>query len=154
MNCSLLIRARCAALAFCVVAATIVTPVHAHLSEASALSVAVPVASVASVGVGASATAGAAVVLPAALSVAGATLVVKSIEASAKGVVCILERASDGARVSIDVTGRTVQNVGVSVGTAVSVTVVASGVLIVAAGEAIAFVPNALGRALSHHEPL
>lgn len=127
---------------------------HAQLSEASALSVAVPVASVVSVGTGASVAAGAAVVVPAALSVAGATLVVKSVEASAKGVVCVLERASDGARVSLDIAGRSVQTVGVSVGTAVSVTVVASGTLIVHAGEAIMFIPNALGRALSHHEPL
>ncbi len=138
------------------VAAFMLTSVNsnAQLSEASALSIAVPVASVASVGAGASVAAGAAAVVPAALSVAGATLVVKSVEVSAKGVVCVLERASDGARVSLDIAGRTIHTVGMSVGTAVSVTVVASGTLIVNAGEAIVFIPNALGRALSHHEPL
>ncbi|MGL4233924.1 MAG: hypothetical protein ACRCWJ_21390 [Casimicrobium sp.] len=132
------------------------SPVHAHTgaSEASAMSVAVPIASVASVGVGTSIAAAGVVAVPAALSVAGATLVVKTVEVSATGVVCVLERASDGARVSLDIAGRSMATVGVSVGTAVSVTVLASGTLIVSAGEAIAFIPNTLGRALTHNERL
>jgi hypothetical protein len=128
------------------------SPVRAHGSEASALSVALPVAVVASAGYGASVAAAGVVALPVALSVAGATLVVKSVEASAIGVVCVLERASDGARVSLDIAGRSAATVGMSVGTALSVTMMASGAIIVSAGEAIAFVPNALGRALTHNE--
>jgi hypothetical protein len=127
-------------------------------SEASALSVFVPVAVVASAGAGASTAVGASaagvVVLPVALSVAGAMLVVKSVEASTNGVISVLERASDGARVSLEISGRTAATLGVSVGTAVGVTLTASGANVTAAGEAIAFVPNALGRALTHNERL
>ena len=92
-------------------------------SEASAALSLLPVASVvgtASVGAAAS---GAVVALPAALSVAGAVLTVKSIEASA-------------------------------VGTVVTCSVIGTGVLLSVAGEVLAFVPNALGRALLHNERL
>ncbi len=123
---------------------------HAHgASEASALSVALPIAVVVSSGAASSVAVAA---LPVALSVTGSTLVVKSVEASARGVVCVFERASDGARVSVEIVGRSAANIGVVAGATVSVTVIASGALISAAGEAIAFFPNALGRALSHHE--
>jgi hypothetical protein len=132
---------------------------HAQASEASAVSIAIPVVVVASVGAGASVAAtgvsavGAGIVaLPAAVSVAGATLVVKSVEASATGVVCVLERASDGARVSLEFAGRSAATLGVSVGTTMSVVMTASGAIIVSAGEAIAFIPNAMGRALTHNE--
>jgi hypothetical protein len=128
------------------------TLVRAHGSEASALSIAIPVVVVASAGAGASAVAAGVVALPAAVSVAGATLVVKSVEASANGVVCVLERASDGARVSLEFAGRSAATLGLSVGTTVSVVMTASGAIITSAGEAIAFIPNAIGRALTHNE--
>jgi hypothetical protein len=107
---------------------------QAHGSEASALSIAIPV------------------VVVAAVSVAGATLVVKSVEASATGVVCVLERASDGARVSLEFAGRSAATLGMSVGVTASVVMTASGAIITSAGEAIAFIPNAMGRALTHNE--
>lgn len=127
---------------------------HAHGSETSAMSVALPVAIVVSTGYGASVAAAGVVALPVALSVSGAVLIVKSVEASATGVLCVVERASDGARASLELTGRTAATLGVSVGSTVSVTMTASGAIIASAGEAIAFVPNALGRALTHNERL
>jgi hypothetical protein len=149
-------------LALAIAAATLTTSLPSRaqhgLSEASALSAALPVAVVASVGVGASATVGASAVgvvaVPAAISVTGATLVVKSVEASATGIVCVLERASDGARVTLDIARRDAARLGASVGMAVVVTVMASGVVLVKAGEAVAYIPNALGRALTHNERL
>jgi hypothetical protein len=134
-------------------------------SEASAFSAAIPVAVVTSIGVGASATAGVAtsaaagasasvVAVPLALSVGGATLVVKSVEASATGMICVLERVSDGARVSIQIAHRDAAKFSAAVGTTVSVSVMASGILLVKAGEAMVYIPNALGRALSHNERL
>jgi hypothetical protein len=151
------IKTLIASLLFASIATQHVTA-HTGASEASALSVVVPVAIVASAGAGASTAVGASaagvVALPVALSVTGATLVVKSVEASATGVICVLERASDGARVSLEIAGRSAQTLGISVGTTVSVTLTASGAIITAAGEAIAFVPNALGRALTHNERL
>jgi hypothetical protein len=122
-------------------------------SEASALSVvsALPVASVV---VGTSAAASALVAIPVALSAAGAVLVVKTVESTARGTVYVLERASDGARASIEVIGRGIAGASMVAGASVVVTVVSAGVVLSAAGEAIAFIPNALGRALLHNERL
>ena len=93
-----------------------------------------PVASV----VGAASVAGAAastvVAIPVALAVSGAVLTVKAIEASAHGTVIVLERASDAATASV------------------VTTVIASGVILSAAGEVLCFIPNAIGRALLYNE--
>lgn len=134
-------------------AVTAVTPAHAH-SEASAVLSLLPVASVVAVAGGVSAAAGAVVAVPAALSVTGAVLVVKSVEASATGTLYVLERASDGARVSVEVVGRGVGASAQAVGTTVTCSVIGTGVVLSVAGEALAFVPNAIGRALLHNERL
>jgi hypothetical protein len=126
-------------------------------SEASALS-AVSALPVASVVVGTSAVAGAAasavVAIPVALSATGAVLVVKTVESTVRGTLCVLERASDGARVSIEVIGKGIAGASMVAGASVVVTVVSAGVVLSAAGEAIAFIPNALGRALLYNERL
>ncbi|HCY16651.1 MAG: hypothetical protein A2Z93_14910 [Curvibacter sp. GWA2_64_110] len=122
-------------------------------TDASALS-AVSALPVASVVVAGSAAASAVVAVPVALSTAGAVLVVKTVESTARGTVYVLERASDGARASIEVVGKGVSTVALSVGTVVTVSVIGAGVVLSAAGEAIAFIPNALGRALLHNERL
>ena len=122
-------------------------------SEASALR-AVSALPVASVVVGTSAAAGSVVAIPVVLSTAGTVLVVKAVESTARGTLYVLERASDGARVSIEVVGKGVAGVSMVAGTAVVVSVVGAGVVLSAAGEAIAFIPNALGRALLHNERL
>lgn len=67
-------------------------------SEMSAMS-AVSTMPLASVVVGASAVAGAVVAVPLVLSTAGSVLVIKAVDVTAKGSVCLLERASDGAQV-------------------------------------------------------
>jgi hypothetical protein len=122
-------------------------------SEASALSAlsALPLASVV---VGASAVAGSVVAVPLVLSTAGAVLLVKAVESTARGTLYVLERASDGAQASIEVVGRGVGGASLAVGSSVTVSVVGAGVLLSAAGEVIAFLPNALGRALLHNERL
>ncbi|ROZ79031.1 hypothetical protein [Ramlibacter sp. WS9] len=133
--------------------AVIAAPARAQ-SEASAVSAlsALPLASV--VVVGASATAGASLAVPAMLSAAGAVFVIKAIEVGALSTVYVLERASDGARVSVEVAGRGMANASMAAGTMVTVSVIGAGVILSVAGEAIAFVPNALGRALLHNERL
>lgn len=120
--------------------------------EASALSAlsAAPVASV----VGGSAVAGSVVAVPLALSVTGAVLTVTAVEASARGVVLVLERASDGAQASIELAGRAAASLAIGVGTVVACSVIGTGVVLSVASEAIAFIPNALGRALLHDERL
>jgi len=124
---------------------------HAH-GEASTLSSlsALPVASI----VGGSAVAGSVVAVPLALSVTGAVLTVTAIEASANGVVLVLERASDGAQASVELVGRGLAGLAIGVGSVVGCSIIGTGVVLSVASEAIAFIPNALGRALLHDERL
>lgn len=123
-------------------------------SDASLMLSALPIASVVvgtAASVGASATA---VALPVALSVEGARLIVKGVQASAKGTVWLLESASDGAVASIELSAGAVGASAASVGTAILVSVVGTGVLLSAAGEVIAFIPNEIGKALLYNERL
>lgn len=135
-----------AALAMAVIAA----PARAQ-SEASLLLSALPVASVV---VGGSMGAAAVSVVPLALSVAGATLVVKTVEVTARGTLYLLERASDGAQASVEVMGRAASGLVIGVGTVVAVSVIGTGVLISTAVEVLAFIPNELGRALLYNQRL
>jgi hypothetical protein len=130
-------RSSLAALAFS--ALLIAAPARAHIdaSEASALS-ALPVA--------------VSVVAPAALLVGGATLTVVAVQASATGAVWVLERASDGARASLHVSGHAAGASLAGVGAAVLVTALSTGWLVSAAGQAIAFVPNQIGASLLYNE--
>ena len=117
------------------------------VSAASALPVAYVV-------MGASDGGRAAVAIPVALSVAGSTLLVKAVEASARGVVCVLERASDGASTSVEIVGRGFQSLSLVAGSVVTVSVVGTGSLLSAAGQVIAVIPNELGRTLMHNQRL
>lgn len=136
-------------------------------SEASAALSMLPVASVvggaSAVGAGASALSAA----PLALSAAGGVFVVKAVNASARGTVYLLERASDGVQVSVEVVGRTASAAGNAVGSAasaagnasafvvgssVTASMIAAGTILSVAGEVLAFVPNEIGRALLHNE--
>lgn len=123
-------------------------------SEASAALSMVPLASVVGGASVAGASATAVVAVPAALSVGGSILTVIAVEASVDGVVYVLERASDGARASIRIAGRVAEGAAIAVGTTVAVSVIGAGIVLSAAGEVIAFLPNALGRALLHNERL
>ncbi|MGJ7510464.1 hypothetical protein [Variovorax sp. GT1P44] len=79
---------------------------------------------------------------------------VVAVEASIDGTVFLLERASDGARASVKVLGRAANGASVAVGSTVTVSVIGSGIILSAAGEVLAFVPNAIGRALLYNEKL
>jgi hypothetical protein len=121
-------------------------------SEASVAISLLPVASVVVAGAGASTAAGASVAAPVILSAVGAVFVVKLVEVTAKGTMFVIERASDGARVSVEIVGQGVKQTAISAGTAVTVSVIGTGIVLSALGEAIAFVPNELGKALLHNE--
>lgn len=133
----------CLAATAAVLAMATTLPVRAHdpsrdLSAASGLSLSVPVAI--------------SVAAPSALLVTGASFVVVSVEVLAEGTVWVLERASDGARMSIRFGAQMGEASVVAAGTLVVATVVAAGCVLSVAGEAIAFVPNEIGRALIHDE--
>ncbi len=138
-----------------VLSALVLCPPPAALaqSEASALSAlsALPLASVVA---GGSAVAGAVLVMPVALSTAGAVLVIKTVESTTRGTLCVLERVSDGARVSLEIGAAAATGVSLVAGAAVTVSVIGAGVVLSTLGEVIAFVPNALGTALLHNERL
>ena len=110
---------------------------HTEVSEVSALSM-LPVA--------------VSVAAPSMLIAGGAVLTVVSIQASATGTVWVLERASDRARATLHLSGHIAQGAALSVGGAVMVTAIASGWVLSAAGQALALIPNELGRALLYNE--
>lgn len=110
----------------------------------------------------ASAASAASLLLPVAVSVAapvgllsgGVALAVVGVQASAEGTVWVLERASDGTRASIRFAGRATEASLVGAGTLLVVTALSTGWVLSAAGEAIAFVPNEIGKALLHSEQI
>ena len=121
--------------------------------NASTLS-AVSVLSMASVVANISDGAGMVVAVPLMLSVAGASLVIKAVEASAVGTVYVLERVSDGAQASVEVVGKGIASTATAIGTSVKVSLISAGVVLSTAGEVIAFIPNEIGRALLHNTRL
>ncbi len=122
------------------------TPAHAQgdavvdASAASSAALSLPVAAVASTGF---------VVLGGA-----AVLTVVAVQASATGTVWVLERASDGARVVLNFSGRMARGAAIGAGTALSVTRIAAGTLLSASGELICFVPRPEASALMHDQRL
>ncbi|XHS79507.1 hypothetical protein ACFJGW_05905 [Burkholderiaceae bacterium UC74_6] len=129
---------------------------NARLALVSALVLALPLASNAEPQSDASTDLSALSAVPVAVSVAApfaiasgaAVLTVVSVTAVAGGTVWVLERASDGARMSVQFTG----NVVVASGTVCALTVIASGTVISAAGRAVAFIPNEVGKSLLYNE--
>lgn len=85
---------------------------------------------------------------------AGATLVIVTVESTARGTVWVLERASDGARMSLQFTGKVLEGSATLSGTVVVVTAIGSGYVLSAAGQAIAFVPNEIGASLLYNEQI
>ena len=98
--------------------------------------------------------------LPVAMSVTAASLVlagtasvaVVAVEASADGVVWIVERASDGVRGTLRFARDFTGSLAIAAGEAISVVAMGTGWLLCTAGKAIAFVPNEVGAALLYSE--
>jgi len=92
------------------------------------------------------------VAMPAAILSGGAMLTVVAVEASADGTAWVLERASDGARASLTLTASAAGGLSVAAGTAVTVSAIGAGWVLSAAGQAVAFIPNEIGKALLYNE--
>jgi len=92
------------------------------------------------------------VAAPVAVLSTGAALTVVSVEATSTGAVWVLERSADGTRASVRLVGRGLADASVAVGTVVVATALSTGWVLSAAGEAIAFIPNEIGRALLYNE--
>jgi hypothetical protein len=130
-------RLAAAACAMALITGSVGARAQSELSEVSALS-ALPVA--------------VSVAAPVMILAGGAALTVVSVQASATGTLWVLERASDGARATLQFSGHAVGASLALAGTAVLVTAVSTGWLISAAGQAIAFVPNRIGASLLYNE--
>ncbi|MYM98530.1 hypothetical protein [Duganella vulcania] len=81
--------------------------------------------------------------------VIGGAYVVSGVGQSvADGVEVVLTSVSSAGKLSVKLAGKTVDAIGLSVGTAVQVVSETTGTLLVASGKVVAFIPNALGEAL------
>ena len=92
------------------------------------------------------------VMAPAGLVMAGAAFTVVAVTAAAEGTLWVLERASDGARISVTLSVAGSGAISLAAGTVVEVVACSTGWVLSAAGKAIAFIPNELGRALLYNE--
>ncbi len=112
-------------------------PVHAHGVDPSTASSALSMLPLA-----------VSVAAPASLLVGGVALAVVAVETSARGTVLILERASDAARMSVELAG----HASLAVGALVTVSVIGSGWVLSQAGKAVLFIPNEIGISLLYNE--
>jgi hypothetical protein len=94
------------------------------------------------------------VVAPAAVLSAGVVLTVVALESTARGAVWVLERASDGVRLSVEVAGSVVAGASLAVGGAIIVTAISTGYVLHHASRAVLFVPNELGGSLLYNQRL
>ena len=88
------------------------------------------------------------VAAPVALLSGGVVLTVVAVQGSATGTVWVLERASDGARASVECAG----SVAMAVGTGLAVTAISTGWVLSTASTAVAFIPNQIGASLLYNE--
>jgi hypothetical protein len=112
---------------------------HAHrqpstVSELSLLPVAVSVAA------------------PVALLASGAAFTVLAVEGVSTGTVWVLERASDGAQFSVELSGAALSGVAVVAGASVMMVACSTGHILASGGRAVGFMPNERGRAMFHNE--
>lgn len=94
------------------------------------------------------------VAAPVVLLSAGASLTVVAVEATSAGTVWLLERASDGARMSVTLGAQAAGGLSVAAGTVVVASAFSAGWVLSQAGKAIAYIPNEIGAALLHNERL
>jgi len=92
------------------------------------------------------------VALPVVLVAGTGSIVVTGVQASADGVVWLVENVADGVKGSIRFAADAAGASAIVAGTVVVVTVVGTGMLLSAAGHVIAFIPNEIGRSLSYNQ--
>jgi hypothetical protein len=87
------------------------------------------------------------------LSVAAAgSVVVIGVQASAEGVELVLQGASEAGAATVRLSGQAARGLSIATGTVLDVVATSTGHVLVLSGKALAFIPNALGEALLHHE--
>lgn len=81
----------------------------------------------------------------------GGQLSVTAVKTIGNVSVITLRGLAGGAEASVQVSSKVIEGSAIGVGSALQATVSATGVLLVAAGRALLFVPNELGKSLLHH---
>lgn len=81
-------------------------------------------------------------------------LTVAAVESTADGAVWVLERAADGSRASVRLASNAAKASGVVAGDVLAVSVIGTGIVLSHVGNAIAFIPNAIGKHLMHNEQI
>ncbi|WP_295996164.1 hypothetical protein [Rugamonas sp.] len=90
-----------------------------------------------------------------ATAVVGGAYVVSGVgQGAGETVEVILSSAASAARLSVTLSGKAVHAIGMSVGTTVQVVSETTGTLLLASGQVVAFIPNALGQALLSQQRL
>lgn len=83
----------------------------------------------------------------------GSALVVVGIsQSTANGLHVIFEKAADGSKATVAISADLAKSVGLAVGSTVDAVSEAAGYSLVYSGKLLAFIPNAAGLALLHHE--
>ena len=85
------------------------------------------------------------------LVLVGGELVVDAVKTVGEKSVLVLRNVADGSRVSVQITGEVIGATSMAIGTTVVVVATATGSLLSAAGQAIAFIPNEVGKSLLFH---
>lgn len=86
------------------------------------------------------------------LTVAAAgSVVVASVRTVGDGLEIVLENTLDASRAALRLSGKAAGGVSLAAGATLEVVSASTGYVLVMAGKALAFIPNAAGKALLHH---
>ena len=83
---------------------------------------------------------------------ASGKVVIASVQVAGESVIIVLAGASEAARATIRLSAAAAAGASLVAGAAVSVVLIASGTVLIVAGEAIAYIPNEIGKSLIYHE--
>lgn len=92
------------------------------------------------------------VISPLLLADLSGALVVKSVDASGKGIKVVLQGVANGAQASFEFSGKMSQDFSLATGQSVKLVALSSGHLLVASGKVLAFLPNEIGKSLLYHD--
>lgn len=81
----------------------------------------------------------------------GGQLSVTAVKTVGNVSIITLRSLAGGAEASVQVSSKVIEGSAIGVGSALQATTSATGVLLVAAGKALMFVPNEMGKSLLHH---
>ncbi len=82
---------------------------------------------------------------------ASGAVVVESVSRVGEGVHVVLKGASQGAQLSLELSGKGAQGLSLAVGASGQLLATSTGHVLLISGKVIAFIPNEIGKSLLHH---